>query len=45
MALDMTGLDFINGGLCGKSPGYGKGYSGIYNILVVDMPKFQRNDF
>ena len=27
MALDMTGLDFINGGLCGKSPGYGKGAS------------------
>ena len=24
MALDMTGLDFING-LCGKRPGYGKG--------------------
>lgn len=24
MALDITGLDFVNGGLCGKSPGYGK---------------------
>lgn len=42
----MVGLDYTNGGLYGKSPGYGKGVilSSISNIPVVGMPKVQSNE-